>query len=141
MYFIFQMDPVVTYHHFMEYRLMWSGCWHVVVWGHLHHVRGHHMFAHVGGVTCRGNLCKQIHCLKNVIPLPLTTQADISRGLPEVKVLAAHHTRKAHLVHLSPHQVPPWAIVTNIELAEASLRVIIVCIATPHHVGVSPPKL
>ena len=98
--------------------------------------------AHVGGVTGRRDLCNQI-IRQNTIILSRsrTAQADISRGLPEVEVLTVHHAQKAHLVHLSPHQVPPWAIVTNIELAEASLRVIIICIATPDHVGVCPAKL
>ena len=110
----------------MEYRLMWPGCGHVVVRGHLHKGRGDHVLAHVGGVTGGWDLCKRIHSLTNVSSLPLTAQANISRGLPEVKVMTAHHTRKAHLVHLTPHQVPPWAIVTNIEFAEASLGIIIV---------------
>ena len=126
----------------MEYRLMWSGCWHVVVRGHLHHGRGDHILAHVGGVTGGGDLCNQMmRQITIILSHALTAQANISRGLPEVKVLTAHHTRKAHLVHVTPHQVPPWAIVTNIQLAEASLRIIIVCIATPHHVRVCPPKL
>ena len=131
---------VGTYHHLMEYRLVWPGGWHVVLRGHLHQGRGDHILAHVGGVAGRWDLCNQIIRQNTIIlALVLTAQANISRGLPEVKVLTAHHTRKAHLVHVSPHQVPPWAIVTNIELAEASLRIIIVSIATPHHVGVCPP--
>ena len=114
----------------------------MVVRGHLHHGRGDHILAHVGGVTGRRDLCNQmILQITIILSRALTAQANISRGLPEVKVLTAHNTRKAHLVHLSPHQVTPWAIVTNIELAEASLRIIIVCIATPHHVGVCPAKL
>ena len=43
--------------------------------------------------------------------------------------------------HGSPHKVPAWAVVADVQLAEASLLVVVERVAAAHHVGIGPDQL